>query len=179
MSQPTPKAESRPEPSAVMNAKPQKEHEWLRKLVGEWTYETDAHAPQPGQPPEKATGTETVRTLGDVWILAEGRGEMPGSGPALSLMTLGYDDQKKRFVGTWIGSMMTHLWVYDSGELDASGKVLTLSSEGPSMTDDGKTARYRDVIALESDDHRTLTGNVQNADGTWQQFMTVDYRRRK
>ncbi len=47
------------------------------------------------------------------------------------------------------------------------------------MTDDGKTARYRDVIELKSDDHRTLTGNVQNADGTWQQFMTVDYRRRK
>ena len=34
------------------------------------------------------------------------------------IMTLGYDPQKKRFVGTLIGSMMTHLWVYD-GALDA------------------------------------------------------------
>nr|WP_223257475.1 DUF1579 family protein [Phormidesmis priestleyi] len=25
-----------------MNIKPQKEHHWLQKLVGEWTYETDA-----------------------------------------------------------------------------------------------------------------------------------------
>jgi hypothetical protein len=178
MSQSTQKAESRPEQvPAVFDAKPQKEHDWLRKLVGEWTYETDAPA-QPGTPAEKSTGTETVRALGDIWILGEGRGEMGGA-PALSLMTLGYDPQKRRFVGSWIGSMMTHLWVYDSGELDASGKVLTLNSEGPSMAGDGTMSRYRDVIELKSDDHRTLTGNMQNPDGTWQPFMTVDYRRRK
>jgi len=41
------------------------------------------------------------------------------------MMTLGYDPQKKRYLGTWIGSMMSHLWVYEV-ELDASGSVLTL-----------------------------------------------------
>ena len=61
---------------------------------------------------------------------------MPGGGPATTLMTLGYDPEKKRFVGTWIGSMMTHLWIYD-GALDAAGKVLTLDAEGPSFAGDG------------------------------------------
>ena len=45
-----------------MEATPQKEHQWLQKLV-----------------------------------------EMPGGGgPVTSLMTLGYDPQRKRFVGTFV-----------------------------------------------------------------------------
>jgi len=158
-----------------MQAEPQKEHRWLHKLVGDWTYETDE---QPGHPGPKATGTESVRSLGGLWVLAEGKGEMPGAGPVTTLMTLGYDPEKKRFVGTWIGSMMTHMWVYD-GELDSAGGVLTLNSEGPSMAGDGKTARYQDVIQFKSDDHRTLTARTLDENGKWQQFMTAEYRRRK
>ena len=47
-------------------------------------------------------------------------------------MTLGYDPVQKRFVGTFIGSMMTHMWIYN-GTLDAAGKVLTLDTEGPGL----------------------------------------------
>lgn len=161
----------------MMNAEPQKEHAWLERLVGEWTYETEAVA-EPGKPPERCGGTESVRSLGGLWILAEGRGEMPGGAPALMLMTLGYDPQRKRFVGTWIGSMMTHLWVYD-GALDAAGRVLSLESDGPSMAGDGKMARFRDAIELTSDDHRVLTSSVLGEDGAWRQFMTATYRRKK
>ena len=172
MSQTATKAEQG-QPSVPMQEAPQKEHRWLQKLVGEWTYETAA-----GDTGKKSTGTESVRALGGLWVLAEGQGEMPDGAPASTLMTLGYDPQKKRFVGTWIGSMMTHLWVYD-GELDAAEQMLTLNSEGPSMTGDGTTARYQDVIELKSADHRVLTARVQGADGSWQQFMTVEYRRRR
>jgi hypothetical protein len=93
-------------------------------------------------------------------------------------MTLGYDPTKKRFVGTFIGSMMTFLWNYD-GELDASGKVLTLNSEGPSFKGDGKMANYRDVIEFANDDERTLTSSTPGDDGNWNQFMKVTYRRKK
>jgi len=160
-----------------MKAEPQKEHEWLHKLVGEWTCEAEA-AMEPGKPPETSSGTERVRSLGGLWILAEGQGEMPGCGPATMMMTLGYDPQKKRYVGTWIGSMMTHLWVYD-GSLDAGERVLTLDAEGPSMAGDGTMAQYRDVIEFKSDDHRVLTSHTRGDDGTWQPFMTAHYRRRK
>ena len=152
----------------------QKEHRWLHKLVGEWTYESAAPA-QPGQPGERVTGTESVRSLGGLWVLAEGSGQMPDGGPATTLMTLGYDPDKKRFVGTWIGSMMAYLWHYD-GALDAAQRVLTLNSDGPSMTGDGTMAKYQDVIEFTSDDHRVLTARVQSADGTWKQFMTTEYR---
>jgi hypothetical protein len=163
--------------TSIMNAEPQKEHRWLQKLVGDWTYHTEASA-APGQPPLKATGTETVRSIGDIWVQARGEGEMPGGGQATSVMTLGYDPKKQRFVGTWIGSMMKHMWTYD-GRLDAAERVLTLDSEGPSMADDGTMARYQDVIELKNDGRRTLTARVLEADGTWKQFMTTEYRRTK
>ena len=160
----------------TMKTEPQKEHQWLQRLVGEWTLEGEAM--EPGQPPAKYTGTESVRSLGGLWILAEGQGEIPDVGAATWIMTLGYDPQKKRYVGTWIGSMMTHLWVYN-GELDPDGRVLTLDAEGPNMSAEGKMAKYRDVIEFKSDDHRVLTAWVLGDDGEWREFMTTHYRRRK
>lgn len=160
-----------------MKVEPGKEHRWLRKLVGEWTYEGEA-ATEPGQPPARFGGTESVRPLGEIWVVAEGRGEMPGGATAATLLTLGFDPRQGRFVGTWIGSMMAHLWVYDGGALDAAGKILTLDAEGPSFTEEGKLARYRDVIAFQDDDHRVLTGSVRRDDGSWHELMTARYRRR-
>ena len=162
---------------STMNAEPQKGHQWLQKLVGEWTYETEAMMGS-DQPSEKSVGTESVRSLGVFWVLAEGQGEMPGCGMATTVMTLGYDPQKQRYIGTWIGSMMNHLWLYD-GELDASKTVLTLDSEGPSMIGDDKMAKYRDAIAFKSDDHWTLTASVLGDDGQWHSFMTTHYRRKQ
>ncbi|MCI0625831.1 MAG: DUF1579 domain-containing protein [Acidobacteria bacterium] len=160
-----------------MKLEPQKEHQWLQKLVGEWTYETEATM-EPGKPPEKCRGTESVRSFGGVWVLCEGRGEMPGGGTATMMITLGYDPVKKRYVGTFIGSMMTNLWVYE-GELDSAGNLLTLDTEGPSFTAEGKMAKYKDVIEIKNDDHRVLSSNVLGDDGTWHRFMTANYRRMK
>jgi hypothetical protein len=161
----------------AVTIEPQKEHQWLQKLVGEWAYESEA-VTQPGKPPEKFTGTESVRSLGGVWVLCEGRGEMPGGGMGTTLMTLGYDPQRKRFVGTFIGSMMTNLWVYE-GKLDGESKVLTLDSEGPSFTAEGKIAKYKDVMEVKSDDHRVFSSSFLGDDGKWHGFMTAHYRRTK
>lgn len=95
------------EQTSPIPAQPQKEHQWLQKLVGEWTYEIEAMM-EPDQPPVKSMGTETVRCLGHsescslarLWVLAEGQGEMPGCGSVTTLMTLGYDPQKQRYVST-------------------------------------------------------------------------------
>jgi Protein of unknown function (DUF1579) len=160
-----------------MHTEPQKEHRWLQNLVGEWTYEGEATM-EPGKPPEKFAGTESVRSLGGLWTVAESQGEMPGGGPATMIMTLGYDPHTKRYVGTWIGSMMSHLWVYD-GALDSAERVLTLEAEGPSMKPEGKMARYRDVIERKSDDLRVLTSHMLGDDETWTRFMTATYRRKR
>ncbi len=160
-----------------MQAQPQKEHEWLQKMVGKWTFEADAEM-GPDKPPEKATGTESVRSLGGLWVVCEGEGEMPGGGLANTIMTLGYDPARNRFIGTWVGSMMTHMWIYE-GQLDDSGNVLPMECEGPDFETEGKTKKYRDTIEIVNEDHRVLTSHVLQDDGTWNQFMRADYRRRK
>jgi hypothetical protein len=161
-----------------MQAEPKQEHDWLQKLVGKWEYEAECRM-GPGEPPSRARGAERVRSLGGLWVVGEGQGEMPGGGAATTLVTLGWDPQRQRYLGTWVGSMMTHLWLYE-GALDAAGKVLTLDTEGPSFAPGGTgTARYQDVIELRSDDHRVHTSRVLGEDGEWHGFMTAHYRRKR
>ena len=165
------------EQAPMVEATPQQEHQWLQQLVGEWAIEGEA-AMAPGQPPEKFTGTESVRSIGGLWTLGEGNGCMPDGSPAISLLTLGYDPDKGRFVGTFIASMMTYLWLYD-GELDASSKVLTLSAEGPDFSNPGKKGKYQDIIEIKDTDHRVFSSQMLDADGKWQEFMRANYRRTK
>ena len=154
---------------------PQAEHQWLEQLVGEWEWEMEAPA-GPDQPAMKHTGTDSVRSL-TLWVQCHGTHAMPDGGEAKTVMTLGYDTAKKKFVGTFIGSMMTNLWVYE-GDLDAAGKVLTLAADGPSMIDPTQTTKYLDKIEMVSADHRILTSQALTPDGQWVQFMTAHYRRK-
>jgi hypothetical protein len=160
-----------------MNAEPQKEHQWLQKLVGEWTFEGEC-VMGPDQPLSKHTGSETVRSIGGLWTVGEGTGAGPDGGEMKSIMTLGYDPQTKRFVGTFIASMMTHLWIYN-GTLDAAGKVLTLDTEGPDFSGGPNLVKYQDIIEFVNDDLRTLKSQLQGPDGKWNHFMTANYRRQK
>ena len=160
-----------------MNATPQQEHNWLQKLVGEWTYESVCNM-GPDQPASKFVGRETVRSIGGLWVQCEGTGEMPGGGTATTVMTLGFDPVKKRFNGTFIGSMMTHLWLYDGG-LNAEGTILTLDAAGPSFTAEATMANYQDIIEFMSDDHRMLSAQCQGDDGKWTRFMMAHYHRTK
>jgi Protein of unknown function (DUF1579) len=159
-----------------MMSEPEKGHRWLQRLVGEWTWEYDVPG-EPGQPPHKHKGTEKVRSVGGLWVLLEGEGYEADGTTSTTIMTLGYDPKRQRFIGTWIGSMMGHLWLYE-GQLDASEQSLPLESEGPDMSGvEGKMARYRDTIELVSEDHRRLRSETMGEDGAWQQFMVTDYRR--
>ncbi|MGH8579489.1 MAG: DUF1579 domain-containing protein [Gammaproteobacteria bacterium] len=102
---------------------------------------------------------------------------MPGGGTAATLMTLGYDPAKQRYVGTFVGSIMTDLWIYDDGIADE--KILTLNAQGPSCTGDGKLVKYQDQIEIKCDDHRVMTSHMLGNDGKWTGFMRANYRRKK
>lgn len=159
-----------------MHAEPQREHRWLDRLIGEWTMQSECMM-GPDQPPMTTEGVEVVRSLGGLWTIAEGEGEMPGSGSMKSVMTLGYDPATGRYVGTFVASVMTHLWAYN-GTLDADERVLTLDTTGPGFNGE-PSAPYKDSIEFVDDDHRTLNSCYQGADGQWTTFMTAHYRRKK
>ncbi|MGE7368497.1 DUF1579 domain-containing protein [Neorhizobium sp. NPDC001467] len=154
----------------MVMAKPTREHAFLEKLVGIWDVTSDMDAETPW--------VETVRSLSGIWVIAEGKGDMPGGeGPATTLLTLGFDAAKGRYVGTWLGSMMDNLWVYD-GEVEPDGKTLSLYTTGPSMSGEGD-ADYREQITLLSDSHRIFTSSARQPDSSWKQFMRAEYRRRE
>lgn len=162
----------------MMGPEPTAEHRWLQKLVGKWEVEMNCSM-GPDQPPTVHKGQDTVRKLGDLWVIAEGHGEMPDGGIAYNVMTLGYDPRQKKFVGTFIASVMNYLWPYE-GTLDESGKRLVLESRGPDMSGGVESATlvpYHDVIEWLSDDHRTLTSFTPGPDGQFVSFMKADYRR--
>ena len=154
----------------------EEQHKWLLKLVGDWTIEGECIM-GPDAPPMQSSGHETVRAVGDFWMIAEGEMKSP-EGSGLTRMTLGYDPSKKRFVGSWVGSMMANMWVYQ-GELDESKKVLTLNTVGPDFENEGKELNYQDIIEVVDDDTRILRSRMQGADGQWTQIMSATYKRRK
>ncbi len=150
------------------------QHQWLQRLVGDWTYEM--HAEGPDGEPIIDTGTEFVRSLEGVWTMAEAHGQGQDGDDITSITTLGYDPARGRFVGTFVSSMMTFLWVYD-GALDDDGRVLSLDAQGPGYPDAAQMMSYRDTIEFRGDDERVHTSSGQMPDGSWHQFMTMTYRR--
>ena len=155
--------------------KPSEHHRVLDRLVGDWLYVTSSAVE--GYDPEDPLKrwTEKVRSIGGLWVVAEGQGVM-GDDTATMIMTLGYDPRQGHYVGSWIGSMMDKLWIY-KGWLENDGQTLILESEGPSMQDPSRTELYRDVIHFIDDERRTFSGSVRQPDGSFKTFMSSEAKR--
>lgn len=158
-----------------MQVEPQKQHQWLQRLLGDWTMEAECRT-GPDQPPIRSTGTEVVRPLGDLWIMAEGEGKAADGDVGRAVITLGYDPAAG-FVGTFVATMGTHLWVYH-GTLNAEETILTLDTEGPNFSGAGM-AKYQDIIEIVSPEHRILRSRLLGDHGQWNDFMTAHYHRVK
>lgn len=151
-----------------------KEHKWLQQFVGQWSFETECMM-GPGGESMKSTGTVAFRGLGELWLVGEHNGKDPMGDDVISLMSIGYDPAQKCFVGTFIASCMTHMWIYEKGVLD--GNVLTLNAKGPNMMKPGEMSDYQDIVEYISADHHTLKSRLKTDDGKWVQFMEGHYKR--
>ena len=156
-----------------MFAKPQAEHTWLDRLIGDWNFDHDCQMPDGNT--STASGKMRCRSLGGLWLVCESSGDAADSGPWSSIMTLGFDPAKDQYVGTFVGSMMANLWLY-RGVLDASGKRLVLETLGPSF-DGGGTCNYRDTIEITDTDQWLMTSELQTEAGEWVRFMTGKHTR--
>ena len=155
---------------------PEKQHQWLQQFVGSWETESEGSM-GPDQPPMKCRGTMKTRMLGGFWVVNEMQGDIMGT-PMTGIQTIGYDSANKQYVGTWVDSMMNHMWKYE-GTVDESGKILTLEAMGPNFMAEGKLAKFRDAYEFKSADHIVATSSMLRSDGKWIAFMTGNMRRTK
>jgi len=151
-----------------MFAKPQAEHAWFNDLIGNWEFTHECYI-GPDQPPDIATGTMTGRSLCGMWTSLDATGKTPSGNDWTSQFMLGFDPERKRYIGTFVASVMTHLWIYD-GQLDEIGTKLILDAEGPKFEGSGM-ARYQDSIEIVSRDHWILRSRVLGDNGQWTDFM--------
>lgn len=151
---------------------PTEEHLWLQTLVGEWTY---AGEMKMGEEEMNSSGSETIKAFGGFWTVGEMSGKMPGSDVvSKSVITLGYDVLKKKYVGTFVSDMMGFVWIYEGTR---QGNVLTLDCDGPSFKGDGTMSRYQDIIDMKSDKEYVLSSQTLGDDGKWTKFMSMTFTR--
>jgi len=161
------------ETPAPSSAEP--EHKFLHQFVGEWDAKSEGTT-GPGQPPIECTGEIRSRMLGELWVVSDASTEI-GMGIRIeAVQTIGYDPKTKKYVGTWVDSVMNHMWKYEG---TVEGKTLTLEAEGPNFEDPNQTAKYRDVYEFKSKDQYTQTSQLQDSSGKWTTFMTGTVTRKK
>ena len=100
---------------------PEKEHQWLHQFVGEWATHSKADM-GPDLPTMECDGSISSRMIGGLWALNEIKGDMAGT-PMTGIQTIGYDAAKKKYIGTWVDSMVNYMWHYE-GTVDSTGKIL-------------------------------------------------------
>jgi Protein of unknown function (DUF1579). len=156
-----------------MFEKPQAEHKWLESLLGDWEQEGSCDT-GPDQPATIHKSTVHATSLHGMWVALEHTAKSPEGDGWTSIITLGYDPKQQRYVGTFIGSMMTHLWIYN-GKMDDKGR-LVLDAVGPKFGGEGM-ANYQDIIQIVSKDEWILSSRMQQDNGEWVDFMKATNKR--
>jgi hypothetical protein len=110
-----------------------------------------------------------------------GKMEMPGPDGKKKEMTFkgmgvdGYDNVKKKFVGTWIDNMGTGIMLAE-GNYDPATKTFTYTSEVEMMP--GMKTQVREVIKIVDNDHHTFEW-YENRGGQDVKTMEINYTRKK
>lgn len=163
---------AQPEPAKI-----EKQHDWLKQFVGVWESNGEMPAVE-GQPAGGSLkGTTSFRMIGELWLVSEMKMDMNGFSMR-GLQTIGYDSKNQKYIGTWVDSVMNHMWHY-TGKVDESGKRLDLEADGPDMMNPAKTAKYRDSYVFKSPDEIMTESFVMGPEGEWITFMTSTMTRKK
>ena len=111
-----------PEMEEMMKAmRPGPQHERLMKLAGDWTVETTME--MPGTPPEKSSGTATLKPALDGRFIHEtGAGQSMGM-PTQHFKVWGYNNGSKKYEAVWSWTLGTGM-LYMNGESKDDGKTI-------------------------------------------------------
>ena len=135
----------------MKTTQPSKYHKWLEQMVGEWDTTSTIWMGGPGSPPTKSKGSATFTwAVPGKWLRNEVEGTMMGM-PMKGFGVSGYDNFKKKFVGSWFDSLSTALLTYE-GTLDQTGTVLNQwgPMDEPMTGEHDKPVRYTTRIIDEN-----------------------------
>jgi hypothetical protein len=175
---PKPKAApGQAEMEAMMKAAtPGDAHKKLNAMAG--TFNADVKMwMQPGAPPTGGGGVaENTWALDGRFLEQHFTGNFMGM-PFTGMGFTGYDNIKKKYVGTWMDTMTTSMMI-SSGTANADGKSYTFTStmDDP-MT--GKSSPVKETVTIVDDDHHTLEMWSPGPDGKMFKTMEIAYTRKK
>jgi len=175
-----PKAKAGPsqaEMEAMMKAAtPGDAHKKLNAMAG--TFNADVKMwMQPGAPPSGGTGVaENSWALDGRFLQQNFTGNFMGM-PFRGVGYTGYDNIKKKYIGTWMDTMTTSMMI-STGTANADGKSYTFTS---SMDDPmtGKASPVKETVTVVDDDHHTLEMWSPGPDGKMFKMMEIAYTRKK
>ena len=157
-------------------ATPGDAHKKLEPFVGSFTVKTKMWM-DPSKPPEETTGTsENKWVLGGRFVEQHVEGTAMGQ-PFAGIGYTGYDNYKKKYVGSWTDSMGT-MMMTSTGTADVSGKKFTFWS----TVDDvvmKKSVKVKSVATVVDDDHQTYEMWSPAPDGKMFKSLEVQYTRKK
>jgi len=90
---------------------------------------------------------------------------------------LGYDQQKKKYISSWIDSLSSSMMTSE-GAYDESTKTLTLTGESPSCMD-GSIKKHTVAHVIKDKDTSVMTMSMPGPDGKPQTAMEITYKRKK
>ena len=164
-------------------AKLNENHKLLTDLDGNWTYTIKFWMnPDPNAKPEESKGTAVRKSMMDgrySTLDVTGKMEMPGPDGKKKEMTFkghgidGYDNVKKKFVGSWVDNMGTGI-MFSEGTYDPTTKTFTYTSEFEAIP--GMKQQIREVIKVTDNNHHTLEW-YENRGGQEVKTMEINYPR--
>lgn len=157
-------------------ATPGEAHKKLEPFVGSFTVKTKMWM-DPSKPPEETAGTsENKWVLGGRFIEQRVEGTAMGQ-PFSGIGLTGYDNYKKKYVGSWTDSMGTMIMT-STGTADASGKKFTFWSTMDDVVMK-KTMKIKSQASIVDDDHHTYEMWGPGPDGKMFKTLEVQYTRKK
>lgn len=156
--------------------KPGKEHEALKVFEGDWTFQGKFFM-EADKPPMEMNGTETSKMILGGWYLnSEVKSTFSGA-PFEGRWTMTYSVLKKKYQASWIDSMMAHVFVSE-GEVDATGKIYTLTGDGfdPQTF---KPIKERWVVEVKDAETHTRTFYNPGPDGKEKKSGEIVYKKKK
>jgi hypothetical protein len=150
-------------------------HKKLEALAGDWKADVKMWM-GPGEPEKSQGSSKNEMIMGGRFLKSEFSGNMMGR-PFKGCSLNGYDNAKGKFIGLWIDDMSTG-YMASEGSCDASGKVLTLTSEFECPIRKQHVKMRMVTTLIDSDSHKLEMFDAM-PDGKEMKTMEILYTRAK